>query len=44
MSDCAKFQFPSLPRSGLKVCGSGGVGGLAVTTVSNLNPSCNELL
>ena len=23
---CAKFQLPSLSRSGLKVCGSGGVG------------------
>ena len=45
MSACAKFEFPSLSRSGLKVSGSGGVGwgGFQVTTVSNLNPSCIEL-
>ena len=45
MSACAKFEFPSLSRSGLKVSGSVGVGwgGFQVTTVSNLNPSCIEL-
>ena len=45
MSACAKFEFPSLSRSGLKVSCSGGVGwgGFQVTTVSNLNPSCIEL-
>ena len=45
MSVCAKFQLPSLSRSGLKVCGSGGGVvwcGLAVSTMSNLNPSCIE--
>ena len=42
MSVCAKFQLPSLSRSGIKVCGSG-VGGLAMTSRSNLNPSCIEL-
>ena len=46
MSVCTKFQLPSLSRSGLKVCGSGGGVvwcGLAVSTMSNLNPSCIEL-
>ena len=44
MSICAKFQLPSLFRSGLKVCGSGlGWCGFQVSTVSNLNPSCIEL-
>ena len=44
MSFCAKFQLPRLSRSGLKVCRSGLVwGGLQVSTVSNLNPSCIEL-
>ena len=44
MSVCTKFQLPSLSRRGRKVFGSGVVlGGLAVTIMSNLNPSCIEL-
>ena len=41
MSVCAKFQ---LPRSGVKVCGSGVVwGGFQVSTMYNLNPRCIEM-
>ena len=38
-SVCAKFQLSSWSRSGLKVCGGGGVVE-HVTTVSNSNASC----
>ena len=45
VSVCAKFQLPNMSRSGRKVWGGGWwVGGLAVATVSNLNPSYIELL
>ena len=48
MSVWANFQLSSLLRKGLKVCvsGGGGVGGdeLAVTSMCNLNRSCNELI
>ena len=50
MSVCAKFQLSSWSRSGRKVCGSGGVGGVGwgggggvlehLTTMSNSNASC----
>ena len=42
LSQQTKSQPPTLPRSGLKVCGSGGRG-LAVAFMFNLNPSCIEL-
>ena len=45
MSVCAKFQLSSWPRSGGKICGSGGVVLVEhVTTVSNLNKVAFELL
>ena len=44
MSVCAKFQLPSLSRSGLKVCGSGGKWvPSGYNVLPNLNPSCIEL-
>ena len=42
LSGCARFQLSILSRSGSKVCGSEWCG-LALSTISNLNPSCIEL-
>ena len=41
---CAKFQLPSMSRSGLKVCCWWGGVVEHVATMSNLNPSYVELL